>query len=39
MLSVNFQNLIVRLHVFIIYFAFKKFQEDQKLNAMSSNKC
>ena len=38
-LSVNFENLIVRLHVLIIFFLHVKFQEDQKSIAISSNKC
>ena len=38
-LSVNFKNLIVKLYVFIIFFIFAKFQKDQKLIALLSNKC
>ena len=39
MLSVNFKNLTVRLHILITSLMFTKFQEDQKSIAMSSNKC
>ena len=38
-LSVNFENLTVRLHVLIIFFMHVKFQEDQRSIAISSNKC
>ena len=38
-LSMDFENLIVRLHVLIIFLMLKKFQEDQKSIYMSSNKC
>ena len=38
-LSVKFENLTIGLHVFIIFFMLAKFQEDQRLIAMSSNKC
>ena len=34
----NFDNLVVRLHVFIIFFILAKFQKDQRLTAMSSIK-
>ena len=37
LLDVNFENLIIELHVFIISFMFAKFQEYQKY--MSSIKC
>ena len=39
LLSVNFENLTVGLHVFIVSSMFEKFQEDQTLIAMSSIKC
>ena len=35
-LSVNFENLTVRLHVLIIFFMHVKFQEDQRSIAISS---
>ena len=38
-LSVNFENLTVTLHVLIIFFMQVKFQEDQRSIAISSNKC
>ena len=38
-LSVNFENLTVRFHVHIIFFMHVKFQEDQRLIAISSFKC
>ena len=38
-LSVKFENLTIGLHAFIIFFMLAKFQEDQRLIAMSSNKC
>ena len=38
-LSVDFENLTVRLHVLIIFFMHVKFQENQRLIAISSNKC
>ena len=38
LLSVNFKNLTDGLHVLIIFFMLAKFQEDQRLIAMSSNK-
>ena len=39
-LSVNIENLTVRLHVFIISFMFVKFQENKKSkNISSTNKC
>ena len=38
-LSVKFENLTIGLHGFIIFFMLAKFQEDQRLIAMSSNKC
>ena len=38
-LSVNFKNLTVRLHVLITSKMLTKFQENQKSIAMSSNKC
>ena len=38
-LSVNFKNLTVRLHILIIFFMHVKFQEDQRSIAISSNKC
>ena len=37
-LSVNFENLTVRVLVFIIFFMHVKFQEYQKSIAISSNK-
>ena len=37
--SENFENLTVELHVLILFFMPAKFQKDQKLIAMSSNKC
>ena len=37
-LTVNFENLIVGLHVLILLFMFAKFQENHKSIAMSSNK-
>ena len=37
-LSINFENLIVGLHVLSIFFMLIKFQEDQKSIAISSNK-
>ena len=37
-LSVNFENLTIRLHVLITSLILTKFQEDQKLITMSSNK-
>ena len=38
-LSVNFENLIVKLHVLIISLMLTKFQENQRSITMSSNKC
>ena len=38
-LSMNFENLTVRLHVIIIFFMLAKFLEIQKSIAMWSNKC
>ena len=38
-LSVNFENLTVRLHVLITSLMLTKFQENQRLITMSSNKC
>ena len=38
-LSVNFENLTVRLHVLITSKMLTKFQENQRSIAMSSNKC
>ena len=38
-LSVNFENLTIELHVFIISFILAKYQEDQRSIAMLSNKC
>ena len=38
-LSVNFENLTVILHVLIRFLMFTKFQKDQRSIAMSSNKC
>ena len=38
-LSVNFENLTVILHVLITFLMFTKFQKDQRSIAMSSNKC
>ena len=38
-LSVNFENLTVILHVLITFLMLTKFQEDQRSIAMSSNKC
>ena len=37
-LSINFKNLTVRLHV-LIFFILAKFQEDQISIVMLSNKC
>ena len=37
-LNVNFENLTVRLHVFITSLILTKFQENQKSIAISSNK-
>ena len=37
-LSVNFENLTVRLHVLITFKILTKFQENQRSIAMSSNK-
>ena len=38
-MSVNFENLTVGLHVLIIFLMLTKFQENQKLIAISSSKC
>ena len=38
-LSVNFENLTVRLYVFITSIILIKFQENQRSIVMSSNKC
>ena len=38
-LSVNFENLTVGLHVLIISFIIAKFQENQRSIAISPNKC
>ena len=38
-LIVNFENLTIKLHVFIISFILAKYQEDQRSIAMLSNKC
>ena len=38
-LSVNFENLTVKLHVVTIFFMHVKFQKDQRSIAISSNKC
>ena len=38
LLSENFENLTVELHVLILFFMLAKFQEDQRSIAMSSNK-
>ena len=38
-LSVNFENLTVILHVLITFLMFTKFQKDQRSIAMSLNKC
>ena len=38
-LSVNFENLTVKLHVLITSLMLTKFQENQISVAMSSNKC
>ena len=38
-LNVNFENLTVRLYVFITSLMLTKFQENQKSIVMSSNKC
>ena len=38
-LSVNFENIIVGLHVIIIFFILAKFLEFQRSIAMSPNKC
>ena len=38
-LRMNFENLTIRLHVLIIFFMHVKFQEDQKLITIPSNKC
>ena len=37
-LSVNFENLTIKLHILIIFFVHVKFQENQKSIAISSNK-
>ena len=37
-LSVNFENLTIRLNVLIIFFMFVNFQEDQRSIAMLSKK-
>ena len=37
-LCVNFENLIIRLNIFIIFKMFTKFLKNQKLNIISSNK-
>jgi len=39
LLYVNFENIIIGLHVLIIPSILAKFQEDQKLVAMPSIKC
>ena len=38
-MSVNFENLTVRLHVLITFKILTKFQENQRSIAMSSSKC
>ena len=38
-LNVNFENLTVRLYVFITSLMLTKFQENQRSIVMSSNKC
>ena len=38
-LNVNFENLTIRLYVFIISLMLTKFQENQRSIVMSSNKC
>ena len=38
-LSVNFENLTIRLHVLITFLMLTKFQEYQRSIAMSFNKC
>ena len=38
-LNVNFENLTVRLYILITSLMLTKFQENQILIAMSSNKC
>ena len=38
-LSVNFENLTVRLYVVIAFLMLTKFQEDQRSIIISSNKC
>ena len=38
-LNVNFENLTVRLYVLITSLILTKFQENQRLIVMSSNKC
>ena len=38
-LSVNFENLTVELHVLVTSIIIIKFQENQRSIAMSSNKC
>ena len=38
-LSVNFENLIIRLHVLITSLILTKFKENQISITMSSNKC
>ena len=35
-LSVNFENLTIRLQILIIYFLFAKFQEEQRSIVISS---
>ena len=38
-LSVNFENLTIRLHVLVTSLILTKFQENQRSIAMLSNKC
>ena len=38
-LSVNFENLTVKLHILITSKMLTKFQENQRSITMSSNKC
>ena len=38
-LSVNFENIIIGLHVIVIFFILAKFQEYQRSITISPNKC
>ena len=35
----NFEKLIIGLHILIIFFMFMEFQENKKLIVISSSKC